>query len=483
MHRWIARNAAWQPDRPALIADGVTITYRELAARIDALAAGLAHDLKLARGDRIAVLAYNRSETIALIFAAARIGAIVVPMNWRLAPPEHAFVLSHSGAVALFVDHELAAQGATIASTVPRLVLGGPDCAIRRWSVGGRESPERGQPDDPLLLVYTSGTTGRPKGAVLTQDMVAWNAVNAIHAHDLTAADRVLTALPLFHVGGLNIQTLPALMIGAEVILQPRFAPDAMLAAIARARPSVTLVVPAVMKALIEHPAWGATDLSSLRLIMAGSSVVPVDLIRAIHARGIPCGQIYGSTETGPVAVVLKAADARAKEGAAGTPAIACDIKLVEREVWVRGPNVARGYWRDEDAAAFADGWFRTGDIGHLDDDGYLWIDDRKKDMIISGGENIYPAEVEAVLSGHPAIADAAVVARPDAKWGEVPVAVVVLRPGATLDAEAVKAWFAGKLARFKHPHDVIVVDALPRNAMGKVLRYELRARLGRQPA
>ncbi len=176
--------------------------------------------------------------------------------------------------------------------------------------------------------------------------------------------------------------------------------------------------------------------------------------------------------------------DARRKEGAAGTPAITCDMKLVEREVWVRGPNIARGYWRDEAATreAFVDGWFKTGDIGHLDDDGYLWIDDRKKDMIISGGENIYPAEVEAVLHGHPAIADAAVVARPDAKWGEVPVAVAVLRAGHVATADQVKALFVGKLAKFKHPHDVIFVDALPRNAMGKVLRYELRARLGRQP-
>jgi fatty-acyl-CoA synthase len=247
------------------------------------------------------------------------------------------------------------------------------------------------------------------------------------------------------------------------------------------------------MKAMIEHPGWARTDLSSLRLGMAGSSVVPVELIRAWHARGVPVGQVYGATETGPVSIVLKGADARRKEGSTGKPALHCAARIVDAddrdvapgargEILLRGPHIARGYWRDEAAtrAAFLDDWFRTGDIGHQDEDGDFWIDDRKKDMIISGGENIYPAELEAVLEEHPAIAEAAVVARADARWGEVPVAVVVRRAGAALDADAVKALFVGRLARFKHPHDVVFVESLPRNVMGKVQRFALREQLGR---
>jgi fatty-acyl-CoA synthase len=245
------------------------------------------------------------------------------------------------------------------------------------------------------------------------------------------------------------------------------------------------------MAALIAHPRWAASDLSSLRLTMAGSSIVPVELIRAFHARGVPVGQVYGSTETAPTAIVLKGKDAMRKEGSTGTPALLCAARNVDDaghhvargvagEIQVRGPNVIRGYWNDSIASAEAliDGWFHTGDIGHQDDEGYFWIDERKKDMIISGGENIYPAELEAVISECPAVAETSVVARADAKWGEVPVAVIVCKAGAAVTAADIKALFEGRLARFKHPHDVVFVDALPRNVMGKVLRYRLREQL-----
>jgi fatty-acyl-CoA synthase len=302
------------------------------------------------------------------------------------------------------------------------------------------------------------------------------------------STDRVLTFLPMFHVGGLNIQTLPALHAGATVLLQPRFQPGEALKAIAQRRPTITLVVPAVMKAMIEHPTWRTTDISCLRAAGAGSSIIPLDLIRAFHVRGVPVCQVYGSTETAPTAVVLRREDAMRKEGSTGTAALHCDVRIVDEhgrdvapgargEIIVRGPNVMSGYWRDEEATAatLVDGWFHAGDIGHQDDEGFFWVDERKNDLIISGGENIYPAELEAVLAECPDIADAAVVARPDPKWGEVPVAVVVPRNGAALQASGVKALFAGRIAKFKHPHDVTFVDALPRNVMGKVLRYRLR--------
>jgi fatty-acyl-CoA synthase len=495
LSRWIERHAAWQPTKPALIADGRTISYQEFAARIDALASGLVR-LGLTRGDRIAILAYNRPEYLELVFAAARIGAIVVPLNWRLAPPEHQSIVGDAAIAALVCEAKLrgAAQaiGAPLES-VRRIAIG---FAAEGWTeyealLAEVRSDGGGLPDDPALIVYTSGTTGKPKGAVLTQNALAWNAVNGVAAHDMAAADRILTNLPLFHVGGLNNQTLPAFHAGATVLLQRRFAPGEMLAAIARDQPSIILLVPAVMSALIGHPAWQSTDLSSVRLAMAGSSVVPVDLIRAFHARGVPVGQIYGSTETAPIAAVLRREDALRKAGSAGTAALHCDVRIVDErgrdvargargEILVRGPNVMRGYWRNETAtrAAFHGGWFRTGDIGALDDDGYLFVVDRKQDMIVSGGENIYPAELEALLSGHHAIAEAAVVGCPDRRWGEAPVAFVVRAPGSALDENAVKALFDGQLARFKHPQRVIFVDGLPRNAMGKILRYELRKRL-----
>ncbi len=240
-----------------------------------------------------------------------------------------------------------------------------------------------------------------------------------------TDNDLIFTFLPMFHVGGLNIQTLPALYAGATVALLRRFEPGTVLDGIAALRPSVMLLVPAVMAALIAHPRWATSDLSSLRLTMAGSSIVPVELIRAFHARGVPVGQVYGSTETAPTAIVLKGEDAMRKEGSTGTPALLCAARIVDHaghdvargdagEILVRGPNVMRGYWNDSIASAEAliDGWFHTGDIGHQDDEGYFWIDERKKDMIISGGENIYPAELEAVISECPAVAETSVVAR-----------------------------------------------------------------------
>jgi fatty-acyl-CoA synthase len=474
------------PGRVALRWQGADITYAELERRIGRTAAAL-RARGIARGDRVAILAYNCPEYLELLFACGRLGAVLVTLNWRLAPPEWGYILEHSGAKLIVHEPEFAAGLDTLKL---RLIRAGLDLAACQ---GGGVPPSVAQPDDPLLLVYTSGTTGKPKGAIHTAATLAANAAAGVEAHAMTAEDRILTFLPMFHVGGINNQTLPALSCGATVILQQRFAPDAALAAIESERPTIILLVPAVMKALIEHPRFAATDLSSLRFAMAGSSVVPVEFIRAFHARGLPVGQIYGSTETGPVSIVLKREDAQRKEGACGVPALGVAVRLVDDhgndvaegasgEVLIRAPNLMTGYWRDEAAtrAAFLDGWYRTGDIGRRDNEGFYWVDERKKDMIISGGENIYPAELEAVLDASPAIAECAVVARPDPKWGEVPVAVVVRRPGAALEAPDVLALFEGRLARFKHPRAVVFVDALPRNVMGKVLRYRLREGLNR---
>lgn len=499
---WIERWAEQAPAKCAIHFDGIDIGYADFARRIDRLARALKSGLDVGAGDRVAHLGLNSPELLDLVFACARLGAMVVPLNWRLAPPEHRFMLADCAPKAVlvepaFVDHMAEVDPAGEALRTVCYGAAPPgwlayDSLLAEATGDGRADHDGYR--TPVLLVYTSGTTGRPKGAVLTQKAIFWNAINSTHAHDLTSADQVLTNIPMFHVGGLNIQTLPALHAGATVNLQTRFDPARTLQAIARRRPTLALLVPAMMQALIDHPDWAATDLSSLRGVMAGSSAVPAALIRGFTDRGVPVGQIYGTTETAPIAIYLRLPDATRRIGSCGKSAVHCDIRLVDDrgrdvaagavgEILVRGPNIFREYWGDRQAtaAALRDGWFHTGDIGHRDDEGYYFIDDRKKDVVISGGENVYPAELEDVMADAPAIAEAAVVGRADAQWGEVAVAFVVARPGMALTAADVLALFQGRLARYKHPRAVIFVDTLPRNAMGKVLKHELRARLARR--
>lgn len=461
LSRVLERWAEHCPSRVALHFEGVDLTYAELWHRVELAARAL----RVAKGERLAWLGYNHPDMLVLLFAAARRGALLVPLNWRLTAAEHRAILQDCQPRWLFSDAELApaARG-----------LGIPLGSLE--TEAGAEAA--GTDDDELLIVYTSGTTGRPKGAVLTQAALLWNGYNAIHAHDLGQTDHVLSTLPMFHVGGLNNQTVPALLAGATVTLHKRFEAGAWLADVQARRPTLSLLVPATMQAVIAHPNWAGCDLSSLRLLNTGSMVVPESLIRAFHARGVAVGQIYGATETAPIALVLLREDAMRKVGSTGKPAMHCEVKLVDGEVLVRGPNVMRRYW--DDAAATAqvldsDGWFHTGDLARVDAEGYFWIVGRSKDVIISGGENIHPAELENVMADCPAIAESAVIGVADAKWGEAACAVVVRRPGAALDESAVLALFKDRLARYKHPRRVVFADALPKNALGKVQKHELK--------
>lgn len=498
---WISGWAEFQPAKTAIRFEGVDTGYAALDARIRRTASALEDRLGVRRGDRIAHLGLNSPDLLVLLFAAARIGAMLCPLNWRLAAPEHGFILSSARPKALFVEAEFQAQTETILEEIGPVALVGWGGARDGWTdwedLLAAANPDvlspSGHLEDGALLVYTSGTTGRPKGAVLTQNALFWNAVNSTHAHDLTSADHVLSFLPMFHVGGMNIMTLPVLHAGGSVTLMRRFDPDGFFDALAADRPSLTLMVPAIMQALQNHPRFAGADFSCFKLINAGSSTIPQALIEPFHALGVPVCQIYGSTETAPIAVYLRKEDAFAKIGSTGKPAIHCALAILREdgtaceigesgELWCKGPNVMSGYWQDEAATAevMRDGWFRTGDVGYRDADGFVWINDRKKDLIISGGENIYPAELENVLAEIAGIRESAVVGRPDARWGEVAVAVVVA-PG--LDRDAVLGPFEGRLARFKHPKDVVFVDCLPRNVMGKVLKYELRAMVARMVA
>ena len=477
--RWIARHADHAPDRVALRFEGAAIGYGELARRVEHMAGTLAAR-GIEHGERVAFLGANHPTQIVALAACARLGAMLVPLNWRLAVPELRFMLEDSGAALLLATREHVVQARDAA---PK------GCAVMdaEDAHGGGPNQADGTAEDPLLLVYTSGTTGRPKGAVLDQRALLFNALNSQHMHALTPDDHVLTVLPLFHVGGLNIQTTPALLAGATVTLHRRFDPVGFFAECAASRPTLSLLVPTVMRALVTHPDWQSADLSSLRAIGAGSSDVPQPLIEAFHARGIPVQQVYGATETGPIAICQSRAEALRAPGSIGRPAPHTECRVVDAqgrvlppgtqgEIELRGPNIMRRYWNAPDAtfAALRDGWFATGDVGHVDAEGRWWFTDRLRHVIISGGENIYPAEVERVLVTAPGVAEAAVCGRPDARWGEVPVAVVV--PAHDFDPAALLRHFEGRIARFKHPRDVVTVAALPRTALGKVRLDEVRA-------
>jgi fatty-acyl-CoA synthase len=416
------------------------------------------------RGAIVAWLGHNSWDMLATLVACERLGAVLLPLNWRLAAAELAQIVTQAGAGHLMGTPEMD-------------TLAGDVLAQAKLAPGAAEGVREGD----LLLIYTSGTTGQPRGAMHTRAGLMANAVAAIAAQGLDAQARVLSVLPLFHVGGLCIQTLPALAVGAKVALHPRFEPGAWFDAVEQWRPTTTLLVPAVMKALIEHPRWGTADLASLHFVNSGSQIVPRHLIAAFHARGVPVAQVYGATETGPVSIVLKPDEALAHPGMAGRPAPGVQVRLAaDGEILLKAPNLMRGYHRGDDTGFDAAGWFHTGDLAVLHDDGFYEVVGRSKELIISGGENIHPSEIENLVSAMPGVAECAVVGLPDAQWGEVPVLVVVAQPGAQVDAAALLAGLEGRLARFKRPRRVVLADALPRTALGKVQRAQLVAALAR---
>jgi fatty-acyl-CoA synthase len=492
----IARNAAFAPDKPALIFEGERLSYAAFHARIEQTARALKAEFGVSRGDRVAILSLNRPDYLVLLYACARLGAMLVPLNWRLAVAEQLFILSDAGAKVLVLEAAFAAILRGLEKSLPEAGIVGLDFAppqgiafdqLLTQARGDGRNPHTDL-TCPLLIVYTSGTTGRPKGAVLRQEALVWNGVMSQHMHGLTSDDHVLTVLPFFHVGGLNIQTTPALHHGATVTIHSRFAPEAALTAFARERPTLTVLVPATIQAVTEHPDWAATDLSSLRAVTTGSTVVPPHLIERFVARGVPVLQVYGSTETCPVAVYTRLGGDLSRVGSTGLPGLACEAVVIDDagkelppdtpgEIAVRGPNVLSEYWGNAEATreALHDGWYRTGDIGRRDVDGYFWVHDRKKNLIISGGENIYPAEVERVLLEHPDVAECGVIGRPDPRWDEVPVAYVIRRAGCSVEAENLKAHVLTQLARFKVPRAFVFVDDLPRTALGKVQHFVLR--------
>jgi fatty-acyl-CoA synthase len=494
---WIENWAVATPAKTAIRFEGQELSYAGFDQQIKAAARLLQSSLGVKPGERVAYLGQNHPRLLVLLFACARLGAILVPFNWRLAPQEHLYMLRDSGAVALFVDEPYLEPCEALKSECPACrFVAVTEQAPPGWSLwsdlqqaasGDGQHPEIGLAN-ALLIIYTSGTTGFPKGAVLNQEAIQYNAFNSVIMHDMSSRDVILTFLPLFHVGGLNNQTSAGLYIGATVILHRVFDVDLVLNAIVREKSTLTIMLPAHMPALQAQPKWEQADLSSLRCVLTGSTTIPDSMTRYWHDKGIPLLQVYGASETSPIAIHQTIANAFTTEGSIGFPAMHCEIRIVDAEgkdcaidqpgeILVRGKNVMSHYWNNEEATKnnLVDGWFYSGDIGCVDASGCYHFLDRKKDVIISGSENIYPAEIENVLGGHPGILEVAVVGRRDERWGEVPVAVVAAREGQVLQKNDVLDWLNGKLGKYKHPRDVLFVDALPRNEMRKVLKNTLR--------
>ncbi|MER6162287.1 o-succinylbenzoate--CoA ligase [Streptomyces sp. NPDC001868] len=490
---WPARRARKTPQRTALIHGDTRLTYGELYERTTRLA----HALRASgvrRGDRIAYLGPNHPSYLETLFAAGTLGAVFVPLNTRLAGPEIAYQLADSGAKALVYGPAFTGLVAGLPgdTDVRTFVETGPEYEAL---LAGADAEPIDQPvtaDDTCIIMYTSGTTGRPKGAMLTHGNIIWNAVNVLVDQDVITDERALVSAPLFHTAGLNMLTLPVLLKGGTCVLVEAFAPEATFDLIERHRITFMFGVPTMFDQVARHPRWADADLSSLRMLSCGGSPVPTPLIAKFQERGLTFLQGYGMTEAAPGTLFLDAEHAVSKAGSAGVPHFFSDVRVVRPdmtpvdidepgEVVVRGPHVMPGYWGlpEETAAVFADGWFRSGDAARVDEDGYVFIVDRIKDMIISGGENIYPAEIEDQLLAHPDIVECAVIGVPDDKWGEVPRAVVVPREGCALDADEVLASLAGRLAKYKIPKSVVIADELPRTASGKLLKARVRKRYG----
>jgi fatty-acyl-CoA synthase len=500
---WPARRVKNGAHRTALVFGERADTYADVERRTRRLANAL-RAAGVGRGDRVAYVGFNHPSLLETFFAVGQLGAVWVIINARLTAPEVEYILTDSGASVVVHGAEHAGHAAALSHLT----------GVREWIAvdGGGEVPGADGPgtdyeaflaagatdiidepvtwDDPALIMYTSGTTGRPKGAVHTHGSLHMQYFNSLVDLDISRDDVTLSMAPLFHVAGLNMLTLPTFLKGGKIVVQPGFRPERVLAAIEAERVTSMFAVPAMMDSLASHPDFATADLSSLTNVVVGGSPLPDRMLRTWGERGIGIQQGFGMTETAPGIYLLTAEDSLRKPGSAGRNHFFTEGRVVRPdgtdvapgesgEVLAQGPNVMQGYWnRPEDtAAAIVDGWYHTGDVATVDEDGYLYIRDRLKDMYISGGENVYPAEVENALLDLPGILEAAVIGVPDSRWGEVGRAYVVLADGADADTEQIRATLSGRLARYKVPQEVVAVDALPRTATGKLQKHVIRTR------
>lgn len=497
---WMAQRAMLSPDKEAIIdaATGAHLTYRELNERATRLANFLRESCGVRSGDRIGILAMNRAEILEALFAAAKLTAILVPLNYRLTPPELQYILEDCEPKVLIYEQDFlpVVQSLRKEATIQHWIAlddahqAGEfnyEAALRAAKSDAVEV-ELFDAEMPLLIIYTSGTTGRPKGALLSHRMLTWNSINTNINWDLVSTDITTVHAPLFHTGGLNVLTLPLLHVGATVIIMDTFDPERVLELIVEYRCTIFFGVPTMFQMMLEAPLFEQTDFSSLRYFISGGAPCPIPLIEAYQKRGVSFTQGYGLTEVGPNCFKLALEDAVRKAGSVGFPSFHSEARIVDEkgadvargsvgELILRGGHICSGYWQNVEAteAALSCGWFYTGDLARQDEEGYYYIAGRAKDMIISGGENIYPAEVEAVLHDHPKVASAALIGVPDPKWGETPVAVIIAREGCSLTADEIINFCAGKLARYKIPRHVFFVAEFPLLASGKIFKRLLK--------
>ncbi|PKW16668.1 acyl-CoA synthetase [Saccharopolyspora spinosa] len=491
---WPYRRVRLSSGKTAITFRNRATTYLELDDRVTRLAHAL-RSLGIGRGDRLALLSTNHPAYLEALFASGLLGAIFVPLNARLTAPEVKYALRDSGAAVFIHSREFGEIARSAAGAATRVVLDGaadPDSVGYEALIAAADSSRIDEPvshDDPCFIMYTSGTTGRPKGVVLTHGNIVFSAMNAIVDLDLDSHEVALVCAPLFHTAALDFVALPTLLKGGNVVIEEGFEPGRILQVLERERISYTFGVPTMFDALSAHPDWETTDLSAIRRVIVAAAPVPPRTLRTYTERGIKICQGYGLTETGPGALILPPDDVERKLGTAGVPHFFTDVRIVDAdgreaaagehgEIQICGPNVMREYWNQPDATddAFTDGrWFRSGDIGVADADGFVTVVDRLKDLIISGGENIYPAEVEAAVLEMPGVTGCAVLGVPHEKWGEVGCAIVSLANGCELDHDQLVAFLAPRLAKYKIPKTLVTVDEIPRNATGKVRKDLLR--------
>lgn len=502
----VTRSAARHPDKIALVFGNTRYTYRALEQTINRATHALAAR-GIRRGERVALFSRNNDAYVILYFALARLGAISVPVNFMLNASEVAYILGHCGARGLIVQECLHATAAAALQELPepptlRGLLPESDKPLpqgwqdtRAWLAYAQEEPPCGPvPEaDPIQIMYTSGTESRPKGAVLSSGNLLAQYTSCIIDGEMSGTDIELHALPLYHCAQLHAFLCPGLYLGATNILLPGADPARMLELIERERVTKLFCPPTVWIALLRHADFARRDLSSLTKGYYGAAIMPTPILRELHER-LPLLRlfnVYGQTEMSPLATLLKPEDQLRKLGSAGRPVVHVETRVVDEEdrpappgtigeIVHRGPHVMLGYWNDpqKNALAFRNGWFHSGDLGVFDEEGYLQVLDRKKDMIKSGGENVASREVEEVLYQHPAVAEAAVIGLPHERWIEAVTAAVVLRAGAQTTAPALIGFCRERLAGFKTPKKIVILDALPKNASGKILKRELRTQL-----
>ncbi|TQR20578.1 o-succinylbenzoate--CoA ligase [Psychrobacillus vulpis] len=483
---WIDKRAFITPERQALIDADRELTYLEMSKMVHHFAGVLQSKYSIKKGDRVGVLAKNSMEFIITLFSLAKLNAVVVPLNIRLTVDELQFQLKDSGLQTLIVDRDNYNRGKELLEKTHFQHL----LTFESLSKAETETLTLTEidPTAPYIICYTSGTTGKPKGAVLTQENMFWNAVNNTLSLDITSKDKIITLLPLFHIGGIGLFTLPVLLAGGTVVVPDRFDPELALNYIEKYAVTIVMGVPTIHDALRKSPNFESTNLSSVRFFYNGGAPCPEELIRWYLLKGINFGQGYGLTETSPTVFLLSEEDYERKVGSIGKPVMFTDIRIVDKEVQdvspgefgellVKGPNVIKEYYNlpEETNKAFLQGWFATGDIVRQDEEGFVYIAGRKKEMIISGGENIYPLEVEKVIYELPEVDEVAVIGISHEKWGETPLAFIVLKYGANISEEVLNEYCTRKLARYKVPSAFHIVSALPKNATGKIDKGTLK--------